>query len=63
MSGKEKIEQDYEVFDQAVEQMAKEEIERIRKKANQIKLEAEKIGEQVEASINADQDEGASKKS
>jgi hypothetical protein len=47
----EKVERDYEEFAGKVEELAKAELERIKRRAAELKLEAEKVGEDVEASI------------
>ena len=62
MSKKEKLEKDYETFNLNIERMAKEEIEKIREKANAIKAEASKIGEAVELSLNPDKTKTVTKK-
>ncbi len=62
LSNKEKLEKDYETFNLKIEQMAKEEIEKIREKANAIKAEANKIGETVELSLNEKETKVSTKK-
>lgn len=56
------MEKDYETFNLKIEQMAKEEIEKIREKANAIKAEANKIGETVELSLNEKETKVSTKK-
>jgi hypothetical protein len=51
MSGKKKIEEDYKKFENAINQMAQEELRKIREKASQTRVEAEKIGEAVEQTL------------
>jgi hypothetical protein len=51
MAEKEKVERDYEEFDGKIDELSKAELERIKKKAGEVKLEAEKVGEAVDASI------------
>ena len=63
ISGKEKIEKDYQEFERVIEQMTEDELRRIREKANQLKSEAEKTGESVENSINTSQEKLSKKKS
>jgi hypothetical protein len=63
LPGKDKIEQDYKDFDDAIEELAKAEIEKIKKKANQLKAEAEKVGEAVEASLEEEETKAIKKKS
>jgi hypothetical protein len=62
LSNKEKLEKDYETFNLKIERMAKEEIEKIREKANAIKAEANKIGEAVELSLNEKETKVSTKK-
>ncbi|MCW3996615.1 MAG: hypothetical protein NWE98_10785 [Candidatus Bathyarchaeota archaeon] len=54
MSGKEKIEKEYLQSLMLVERMAQEELAKIKAKAESIKLDAQKIGEAVEAQITQD---------
>ena len=63
MSGNDKIERDYKDFDGAIEEFAKEEIEKLKKRANQVKAEAEIVGEAVETSLEQKGVEGSRKKS
>ena len=62
MSKKEKLEKDYETFNLNIERMAKEEIQKIREKANAIKVEASKIGEAVELSLTQEKTKTVTKK-
>jgi hypothetical protein len=62
MSNKEKLEKDYETFTLNIESMAKEEIQKIREKANAIREEASKIGEAVELSLNQEKTKTVTKK-
>lgn len=62
MSKKEKLEKDYETFTLNIESMAKEEIQKIREKANAIREEASKIGEAVELSLNQEKTKTVTKK-
>ena len=52
MSNKEKLEKDYQAFILNIEQIAAEEIKKLREKTNAVKEEASKIGEAVELSLN-----------
>ena len=52
MSNKEKLEKDYEKFNQNIERIAKEEVNTIREKISAVKDEAGKVGEAVELSLN-----------
>jgi hypothetical protein len=63
LPGNDKIEQDYKEFDGAIEELAKADIEKIKKKANQLKAEAEKVGEAVEASLEEEETNVIKKKS
>ena len=63
LSGEDKIERDYEAFDVAIEELAKKELEKIRKKASELKVEAEKVGEAVEASLGETAAKAGKKKS
>lgn len=47
------IEKDYKDFETCIEQMAEEELKKIRKKTSEIRNQAEKVGEAVEASMSA----------
>ncbi len=51
LAEKTKVERDYEEFEGKVEELAKAELERIKRKAAEVKREAEKVGEAVDASI------------
>jgi hypothetical protein len=63
MSGKEKVEQDYRELEQCLEGLAKEEIEKIRKRMDTLKLEVAKVGEAVEAELAKSEGDGGKKKS
>jgi hypothetical protein len=63
LSGREKIEKDYQKSEKKIEQEAEEEIAQIRRKAGEIKVEAEKIGEALEISINQNDERRNKKKS
>ncbi len=63
MSGNDKTERDYKDFDGAIEEFAKEEIEKLKKRTNQLKAEAEIVGEAVETSLEQKGIEGSKKKS
>ena len=54
MSGKKKIEEEYESYKGAIDQMVQEELRKIQEKANQTRGEAEKIGESVEQNLCLD---------
>lgn len=62
MSGRTRIEKDYRSFDLNIEQRVAEEIRRIKKKLDQVRVEAEKIGDEVENSINESETKEARKK-
>ena len=51
MSGKDKIEKDYDAFTAEIEKLAEEEKKKIREKIDAVKAEAEKTGEAVEKSL------------
>jgi hypothetical protein len=51
LSKKGSVEGDFEEANRVVERIAKEELRKIKEKAGEIKKEAEKIGESVEASM------------
>jgi hypothetical protein len=51
MATNDKIERDFRISEAAIKAMADEELRRIREKIAQIKQEAEKIGEDVEADL------------
>jgi phosphopentomutase len=63
LSGKEKVERDYHELEECVEGLAKEEIEKIRKRMEALKLEAAKVGETVEAELAETEKETGKKKS
>jgi len=63
MSGKKKIEEDYKIFEKDIEQMAEEELRKIREKASQTKIEAEKVGESIEDTLGRDRGGALKKKS
>jgi MOSC domain-containing protein YiiM len=63
MSGKKKIEEDYNKFENDIEQMAQEELSKIRKKASLTKVEAEEIGESIEQTLDENAHDGDKKKS
>jgi len=63
MSGKKKIEEDYKKFENAINQMVKEELRKIHDKTIRTKVEAEKIGESVEQTLTEDTVSSKKKKS
>ena len=63
MSGEDKLEHDYETSDAAIEELAKEELEKIKKKTRELKVEAEKVGADVEASLDEGKPKAGKKKS
>ncbi len=63
MSGREKIEKDYKESEKTIENEVNKEMTQIKKKANEIKIEAGKIGEAVEISINQKENDRHKKKS
>jgi hypothetical protein len=63
MSGKKKIEEDFKKFENAINQMAQEELQKIREKASQTRVEAEKIGEAVEQTLDEASEKREKKKS
>jgi hypothetical protein len=63
LAGKEKVEQDYKGFEDTVEELAKAELEKIKRKAAELKQEAEKVGAAVEASIGESEASAGKKKS
>ena len=63
MSTKTKLEKDYQRLNKAIEKLAEAEIKKIRKKTNDLKLEAEKTGKAIEVSIEeAEEKTGEQKK-
>ncbi len=62
-NGKEKLEQDYRELEECVEELTKEEIEKIRKKMEALKQEAVKVGEAVEAELGKSESGTHGKKS
>ncbi len=62
MSQNQDIEEDYKASDACIEQMAQEELTKIRKKAEQIKKQAERIGERVEAALGEPESKDNGKK-
>jgi hypothetical protein len=63
MSGKKKIEEDYKKFENDINQMAQEELRKIREKASYARVEAEKIGEAVEQTLDEASEKREKKKS
>jgi hypothetical protein len=63
VSGKKKVEQDYRELEECVEGLAKEEIEKIRKRMDALKLEAAKVGDDVEAELSKSDGKSGKKKS
>jgi hypothetical protein len=63
LSGREKIEADYQKSEKRIEQEVEEEIVQIKRKASEIKVEAEKIGEALEISISQNKETRNKKKS
>ncbi len=63
LSGEDEIEQNYHDSEMCVEALAKEEIEKIKKKTDVLKLEAEKVGADVEASLEENESKARKKKS
>lgn len=47
-----KLEEDYQKFNKKIDQLADEEIKKIREKAKAVKEEATKTGQAVESSLN-----------
>lgn len=62
MSGKEKIEKDYQTFNAELENLAEGEKRKIREKIETVKKEADKTGEDVERSLEKREAKGAKKK-
>jgi len=62
MSGKEKIEKDYQTFSAELENLAEDEKRKIREKIDAVKHEAEKTGADVERSLEKREAKGAKKK-
>ena len=52
MAEKDKVERDYNEFKAKVDALSKTELERIKRRAAELKWEAEKVGEKVEASMD-----------
>jgi hypothetical protein len=63
LSGKEKVERDFRDSEACVEELAKEEIEKLKKKMNALKLETEKVGEAVDAELEETEAKTQKKKS
>ena len=53
---KAKLEKDFEEFNQQIDKLADEELKRIREKADQLRAEATRAGESIEASIEGEKD-------
>lgn len=62
-SGKDKVEKDYHELEECVQGLAKEEIEKIKKKMEALKVEAKKVGEAVEVEIEETERKSGRKKS
>jgi len=52
LSNREKLEKDYKKFNESIEGLVKEEMNKTKEESNAVKVEANKIGEDVERSIN-----------
>jgi hypothetical protein len=63
LSGREKIEKDYRKSEKRIEKEVEEEMAQIKSKANEVKVDAEKIGEALEISINQNEERRNKKKS
>lgn len=62
MSKKEKLEEDYKKYNNEIESLVEEEITRIRERINSIKMQAEKVGEKAEISLEKSNVKEAEKK-
>ncbi len=62
LSGENEVEKEFEASNKAIDEMAEEELRKIRKKAKKIRAEAVEVGEAVEKSIKQGEPE-CSKKS
>jgi hypothetical protein len=62
MSKKEKLEEDYKKYNNEIESLVEEEITRIRERINSIKMQAEKVGEKAEISLEKSSAKEAEKK-
>ncbi len=62
MSKREKLEEDYQKYNNDIECLAKEEIERIQEKISLIKKQAERVGEKAEISLEKSNAKQAEKK-
>lgn len=62
MSKKEKLEDDYKKYNNEIESLVEEEITRIRERINSIKMQAEKVGEKAEISLEKSSAKEAEKK-
>ncbi len=62
MSKREKLEEDYQKYNNDIECLAKEEIERIQEKISLIKKQAERVGEKAEISLEKSNAREAEKK-
>jgi hypothetical protein len=51
LSGEDKVERDYRDSEECVEELAKEEIEKIRRKLEALKVETQEVGAAVEAEL------------
>jgi hypothetical protein len=63
LSGREKIEKDYQKSEKRIEKEVEEEMTQIKRKANEVKVNAEKIGAALEISINQNEERRNKKKS
>jgi len=62
MSSKDKLQKDYDVFVQEIENMAQEALKKIHEKADAIKSEAVTKGKEVELIINGNEEKVAKEK-
>lgn len=51
MSGKEKLERDFKTFNEEIEKLVEKETQTVREKIDDVKKQAEKVGEAAERSL------------
>ncbi len=62
-NGKEKLDRDYHELEECIENLAKEEVDKIRKKMDALKQEAARVGEAVEVELGESETESVKKES
>ncbi len=62
-NGKEKLDRDYRELEECIENLAKEEVDKIRKKMDALKQEAARVGEAVDVELGESETASVKKES